>query len=95
MKIIYIYIKINYWSWIITDKNNLETNFYAYDLYKNNDRIRINNLNEIPKFWFLSNNELKFYSENDLQTLSTEVQSIFKELEQNPTIFINWINYSK
>lgn len=98
---VYIYIDINYWNWIIWNKK-----FYSYTLYKwnstlfswaqlkNNDFI-IYNLNELPKYWYLSNNELKIYSESDLKDLSQEQQNIFKELEKNPRVVINWVDYTK
>lgn len=89
----YIYVKINYWSWYIIDKNNEQKDFYRYRLYS--DELEINNLSEIPKYWYLSNNKLIFYSENELKNLSEEQQIIFKELETKPRIIINWINYSQ
>lgn len=71
---------------------------YSYKLFLNvnDEKSVIVKLKEnIPKFWYLSNNELKFYSENDLINLSHEKQDIFKELEENPTIIIDGVDYSK
>lgn len=68
---------------------------YSYNLFKNNKRKYVTNQLDIPKYWYLSNNELKFYSEKDLENLSEEQQVIFKELENNPTIIIDWVDYTK
>jgi hypothetical protein len=90
---IYIYIKVNYW--IISLWDWIKS--YDYELYKTNysDIIDIDNLNDLPKYWYLSNDELIFYSENDLKNLSEVQQKIFKDLEETPTIIIDWIDYTK
>jgi hypothetical protein len=98
---IYIYIEVNYWNWISWD-----TKFYDYNLFKwkptlfgssymYDTDVTIYDLNDLPKYWYLSNNSLKLYSENDLKRLPQEQQQIFKELEKNPTIIIDWVDYTK
>jgi hypothetical protein len=44
---------------------------------------------ELPKYGKLSNNNLKFYSKNDLEKLSEEQKKIFESLEKNPSIIID------
>lgn len=98
---IYLFIQINHWNWTAWDKK-----FYGYTLYKwkptlfestykYDNKLTVNDLNDLPKFWHLSNNKLKFYSENDLSKLPQEQQNIFKELEKNPTIVIDGMDYTK
>jgi len=89
---IYIYIKINYW--VIKSIDDTIILDYYYNIYKNSNRIYTKNIEWIIKYWYLSNNELTFYSENDLISLSQEIQDIFKELEKNPKIVIDWIQYN-
>ncbi len=91
---IYFYI---YRSDVITTytDGSSEITKYSYNLFKNNKRKYVTDLLDLPKYWYLLNNELKFYSENDLQNLSEEQQKIFKELEENPTIIIDWVDYTK
>lgn len=90
---IYIYVRINYWNLTIVDKNNIESVFFDYDLYNNTDRIRVNSLNDLPKFWYFDDNKLKFYSQNNLVNLSEEQRKIFEELEENPIIKIDGKKY--
>ncbi|NDK09019.1 hypothetical protein EOM39_07325 [Candidatus Gracilibacteria bacterium] len=68
---------------------------YSYHLFFNNKSTFVQKEQDIPKFGYLSNNELKFYTENDLSKLPQEQQTIFKELEKNPTIVINGVDYTK
>lgn len=92
---IYIYIDINYWNLVLWDENGVETKYYDYNIYKNSNRVKVISLLELPKYGKLSNNNLKFYSKNDLEKLSEEQKKIFESLEKNPSIIIDWINYSK
>jgi hypothetical protein len=89
---IYIYYELNHSNgYIWVEKEN----FYAYRIYKNyeiSDTI-IYDLNDLPKFFILTWSSLNLYSENDLETLPQEQQEIFKELEENPSIIINWEVY--
>lgn len=88
----YLYIKMNYGSWYIINKNNERKDFYRY--YFDWKQWEINDVDDLPKYWYLSNNDLKLYSKNDLKNLSQEQQTILQELEKNPTIVINWIDYT-
>lgn len=91
---IYIYIKINTWSWYTINKDNQKITFFSYEFFKNSNRNYVENNIDLPKYWYLSDDKLEFYSENDLKNLSQEMQDIFKELEKNPTIIIDWIQYN-
>lgn len=68
---------------------------YDYYFYNRRDYVTINSLDDLPKYWYLNWNELKFYSKNDLKNLPTKTQAIFKELEKNPTIIIDGVNHTK
>jgi len=71
---------------------------YNYSLFigdRANNTITVKQKSDLPKYWLLSNNNLEFYSENDLKNLPQEQQTIFKELEKKPTIIINWVDYTK
>ncbi|EKD66723.1 MAG: hypothetical protein ACD_49C00019G0001 [uncultured bacterium (gcode 4)] len=94
---IYIYYKLNYWTFSSIDKiSKIETiDGFRYEFFKKSNRITVYSLNNLPKYWFLSKNELKFYSENDLEKLDKGKQDIFKELVNNPKIIINWVDYSR
>lgn len=91
---IYIYININHWSGTSGD-----IKFYEYRVYKwkktlfsssqYDSEVTVNNVSDLPKFWLLSNNNLEFYSENELKNLPQEQVNIFKELEKNPIIKID------
>jgi len=85
----YFFIKLNNWKWYIGEEE-----FFGYKLFKKDNRIVVYNLNDLPKFWILNWNNLEFYSQNDLKNLSKEKQNIFKELEKNPKIIINWTDYT-
>ena len=69
--------------------------YYNYITFLNTDNLSVKNINDIPKFWYINWDNLQFYAETDLKNLTQEQQKIFKELEQNPTIIINWVDYSK
>lgn len=94
---LYLFIKANYSTFWTTDDTTWTFNieWYHYNLFKEYEIKSYYNKNEIPKYWYLSWNNLEFYSENDLEKLSKEKQDIFKKLEKNPTIIINWVDYSK
>lgn len=96
---IYLYIKIYSIESILTYPDWTSKIWdYSYNLFmgnKVNNTITVKQKSDLPKYWHLLNNELKFYSENDLKNLSQEQQNIFKELEENPTIIINWFDYTK
>lgn len=89
---IFIYININYEKGIVGYEKNKK---YYYNYFKKENHITIYNLNDLPKYWILSNNNLEFYSENDLENLSKEQQYIFNKLEEKPEIIINGIDYTK
>lgn len=91
---IYIYIRINHWIWSVgLNKNKID--FFSYYLFNRNDYYKVNNINDLPEYWLIQDNNLSFYSENDLQNLPKEQKQIFKELEQNPKIIINRVDYTK
>ncbi|NDK08989.1 hypothetical protein EOM39_07175 [Candidatus Gracilibacteria bacterium] len=68
---------------------------YNYKLFYANKNIFVQKEQDIPKYGYLLNNELKFYSENDLSKLPQEQQIIFKELEKTPSIIIDGVDYTK
>lgn len=90
---IYIYIKPNFST--ITWTINEDLFWYDYQIYKNEKSKIFKNIDSIPIFWYLSNNKLEFYSEKDLEKLPKEQQKIFKDLEENPTVIIDWVDYTK
>ncbi len=49
----------------------------------------------MPKFWYLSWDKVEFYSENDMENLSEEMQKIFREIEAYPTVIVNWVDYTR
>lgn len=91
----YIYFKLNYWTWSSIDKSGKRIDFYSYEIYKNKDRNNANSMNQIPKFWYLNWGSLDFYSEWDLDKLSSDKEEAFKELEKNPTIIMDGVNHIK
>lgn len=87
----FVYIGLK--EWIITSIDEKEVLDYYYTLYKKSNRIYANTLNDLPKFWYLKNNQLEFYSENELSNLSEEKRKIFKEWKKNPVIEIDGKKY--
>ncbi len=94
---IYMYIKINYSKWGSFDEKTWEIEVKNYDFYLYNRKkyIIVNDINELPTFWYLSWNKLEFYSEKDLSKLPEEQQNTFREIKKNPTIIINGKDYTK
>ncbi len=65
-----------------------------YTMFKHSKLIELNWIDYIPKFWYLSWDEVEFYSENDMENLSEETQKIFRDLELNPKVIVNWKDYT-
>lgn len=71
---------------------------FIYSIFSNDfeKKYYAKNYNDINKYIELDNNcEIKYYSKNDLEKMSNEKRNIFKELENNPSITIDWVDYSK
>jgi protein tyrosine phosphatase len=91
------YLLLELFSFTTTDNLwSISQYWYSLFFYKNNSKYKSNFVDkyeDIPKYWYLSWSDLKFYSENDLKNLTKEQQTIFKELEKNPKIVTDWITY--
>lgn len=90
---IYLYIEINIIESTLTYPDGTTKIWdYNYSLFVGdwvNNTITVKQKSDLPKFWYLSNNNLEFYSENELKNLPQELVNIFKELEENPIIKID------
>lgn len=94
---IYIIIDTKYSKWWSINKETWEIEIKNYDYYmfeRSNYKV-VDNINDIPIYWYLSKNNLEFYSENDFDKLPENQRKIFEEIENNPSIVINEVNYSK
>lgn len=92
---IYVYYKFNY-STVSSINNTTQKEtirWYNYEVYSLDKSKYIDNLNQIPEFWYIDWSWLKFYSEVDLKKLDENKQKIFHDLKINPTIIINWVSH--
>lgn len=93
---IYMYVKCDQISWQYIRKalkrEPVDCDYYLFD-WKND--IDIKNFWELPKFWYLSWDNVEFYSENDMENLSEEKQKIFRDLELNPKVIVNGVDYTR
>jgi len=98
-KEVYLFLNIYVIESTITEPSwNTKIWDYSYKLFMNDitDKyITVKQKSNIPKFWYLNWNKLEFYSDETLSFLNKEKQDIFKKLEENPTIIIDWIDYLK
>lgn len=93
----YIYYKLNYsiFYWWNNQTEDITVRGYHYYLYTMYETQTIDSLDFLPKFWLLSENNLEFYSQNDLEKLTVDQKNIFEKLEQSPSIVIDGIDYMK
>jgi hypothetical protein len=92
---IYIYYDLAYSTISSINRETWEKTMekYKFELLESTEKKYVENLNLLPKFFILTWNSLSFHSENDLETLPEEQQEIFRELEKNPTIIIDGVEY--
>jgi hypothetical protein len=94
-----VYFKIDESS---IEKNSFWT-WYVYNLFWQYDQRFLFEKEDLPKFWWIIWTEMALYSENTFKYLISKGSTSmldkkiiqFKELEKNPKIVINWINYTK
>lgn len=88
----YLYRSVTNWSYKNEPSHILG---YGYDLFLNSKNFFVQDEWDIPEFWYIYWGKIIFYSGKDLKKLPMEQQNIFKELEKNPTIVIDWVDYIK
>jgi hypothetical protein len=71
-------------------KENQNTVYIYYDLYYSQSSLW---LKEGISYIILTENEINFYLENEMETLPQKQQEIFQELKENLSIVINWVEY--
>lgn len=88
---VYIYHKFYIWGSILWSIEN-EKRYITYQTYDyKSHSVLIEE--EVPEYFILTETWLEMYSKSNFELLSKEEQEIFKELEENPTIVINWKVY--
>ena len=63
-------------------------------MFRHSTEISLKSIDYLPKFWSLSWDKVEFYSEKDMENLPEETQKTFREIEKNPTIIVDWKDYT-